>query len=119
MGPTISKPSPVSNEDTDETSVSDNITEMIAAAVLATPGVHDLYNGAVGQVATYLPGRRISGIRAIDGGYEVHIVLAWRHPVSTTAEAVRTAVHRVAPGRVDVTIEDVALRPVPQLEAAP
>lgn len=82
--------------------------DQIAAVVLATPGVHDLHAGGAGQVATYLPGRRVTGIRAIDGGYDVHVVLAWGFPVFATAEAVRAAVQVIAPGLVDVTVEDVA-----------
>ncbi|MDQ2850140.1 hypothetical protein V3G39_01535 [Dermatophilaceae bacterium Sec6.4] len=98
--------------------------EIIAHAVLATPGVHDLHAGAVGQVATYLPGRRVNGIRArpdkhdADGGYDIHIVLAWGAAALTTADAVRASVQAVAPGRVDVTIEDVAPKSTPRLETS-
>ncbi|UIJ35606.1 Asp23/Gls24 family envelope stress response protein [Allobranchiibius sp. GilTou73] len=81
---------------------------MIAAAVLATPGVHGLHAGAGGEIATYLPGRRVSGVRQLENGYDVHVVLAWGYPVMGTAEAVRAAVQQVVPGRVDVTIADVA-----------
>lgn len=95
-----------------------DVTDSIATAVLAVPGVHDLHAGAVGQVATYLPGRRVSGIRAIDDGYDVHIVLAWGHPVSATADAVRAVVQQIRPGPVDVTIEDVAVQPAPELASS-
>ncbi|WP_307864609.1 hypothetical protein [Allobranchiibius sp. CTAmp26] len=84
------------------------IADVITDAVLATPGVHGLHAGAFGEVATYLPGRRVAGVRTLNDGYDVHIVLAWGATAMTTAQAVRTAVQRVAPGRVDVTIEDVA-----------
>lgn len=82
--------------------------DLIATAVLATPGVHALHAGGVGEIATYLPGRRVAGIRTTENGYDVHVVLAWGHPVMSTADAVRAAVQSVAPGRVDVTVEDVA-----------
>ncbi|MEO8850811.1 MAG: hypothetical protein ABI360_03675 [Allobranchiibius sp.] len=95
-----------------------DVTDSIATAILAIPGVHDLHAGTAGQFATYLPGRRVNGVRAIDGGYDVHIVLAWGHPVSATADAVRAVVQQINPGRVDVTIEDVARKSVARLEAA-
>ncbi len=85
------------------------LVDQIASVVLAIPGVHDLHAGGAGQVATYLPGRRVNGIRAIDGGFIVHVVLAWGFSVFATAEAVRAAVQVIAPGRVDVTVEDVAV----------
>ena len=85
------------------------VTDVIAQAVLATPGVERLHAGAFGEVATYLPGRRVAGVRTLEDGYDIHVVLAWGHPVMGTAEAVRAAVQRIAPGRVDVTVEDVAI----------
>ncbi len=100
----------VSSNNLAGSTVQPQLVDQIAAVVLATAGVHDLHAGGAGQVATYLPGRRVSGIRAIDGGYDVHVVLAWGFPVSATAEAVRVAVQALAPGRVDVTIEDVAVQ---------
>ena len=84
------------------------IEDIIAQTVLATPGVAALHAGAFGEVATYLPGRRVAGVRTLDNGYDIHVVTAWGYPVTATAEAVRQAVQRVASGRVDVTIEDVA-----------
>jgi len=95
-----------------------DVTDSIANAVLAIPGVHDLHAGGAGQVATYLPGRRVDGIRAIDGGYDVHIVLSWGHQVSATADAVRAVVQQFNAGRVDVTVEDVAPKSAPQLETS-
>lgn len=96
----------------DGTTVQPELVDQIAAVVLATPGVHDLHPGGTGGVATYLPGRRVTGIRAIDRGYGVHVVLAWGFPVLATADAVRAAVAAIAPGRVDVTVEDVAVQHV-------
>ena len=84
------------------------IADVIAQTVLATPGVQALHAGAFGEVATYLPGRRVAGVRTTNGGYDVHVVTTWGSSVMATAEAVRQAVQRVAPGRVDVTVEDVA-----------
>lgn len=116
-------PSPVSSSSALTAGSSDE-AEIIARAVLATPGVHDLHAGVVGQVATYLPGRRVNGIRArpdkhdAGGGYDIHIVLAWGAAALATADAVRASVQAVAPGHVDVTIEDVAPKSTPRRETS-
>ena len=41
-----------------------DLSETVAAAVLAVPGVAGLHGGAFGDVATYLPGARIAGASA-------------------------------------------------------
>ena len=89
------------------------IEDIIAQTVLATPGVHALHAGTFGEVATYLPGRRVAGVRASDDGYDIHVVTVWGSSVMVTAQAVRQAVQQVAPGRVDVTVEDVAAPDAP------
>ena len=98
----------MSSEPVGHTPGSSLIVDVIAQTVLATPGVQALHSGSFGEVATYLPGRRVAGVRTLDDGYDIHVVTAWGHPVMATADAVRHAVQRVAPGRVDVTVEDVA-----------
>ena len=82
--------------------------EAVATAALAVPGVNALHAGVLGEVATYLPGRRINGVRLRDDSCEVHIVLDWGSPVVSTADAVRVAVETLVSGPVDVTVEDVA-----------
>ena len=82
--------------------------EAVAAAALAVPGVNALHAGVLGEVATYLPGRRVNGVRLRDDSCEVHIVLDWGSPVVATADDVRTAVEALVDGPVDVTVEDVA-----------
>ncbi len=39
----------------------DALVDRVAAAALSVPGVHDLHGGVLGEVATYLPGRRVGG----------------------------------------------------------
>ncbi|MDF9714753.1 hypothetical protein KK617_01180 [Nocardioides sp. ChNu-99] len=82
--------------------------DLVARAVRSVPGVHDLHGGVLGEVATYLPGRRVAGIRLREPGADVHVVLAWAAPLTATTEAVRAAVRPLAGGPVDVTVEDVA-----------
>lgn len=91
-------------------------SDAVAAAVLAVPGVADLHSGTYGEVATYLAGRRVNGVRLRpDGSAEVHVVLLFGVPVLGTADLVRRAVQAVRAGPVDVSVQDVvAARTAPQ-----
>lgn len=84
------------------------VADRVARAVLAVPGVHDLHGGVLGEVATYLPGRRVTGVRLRDHDTQVHLVLAWGAPVTATTEAVRARVAEIVPGTVHVAVEDIA-----------
>ena len=95
--------------------VADLIADTVAAVVRACPAVAGLHSGRYGEVATYLPGRAVHGVRVIDGNVDVHVV--GRYPASITeiADQVRTAVATVVAGRpVSVTVEDLAA-PEPRL----
>jgi uncharacterized alkaline shock family protein YloU len=83
------------------------LVDAIAAAATAVEGVADLHGGIFGEAATYLPGRRVAGIRVDEQGTEVHVVLLFGYPVRRTAEAVRDAVAPLVSGPVHVTVEDV------------
>ena len=83
--------------------------DAIATAVLACPEVAGLSGGLVGEVATYLPGRRVTGVRMAPPGVEVSVVGRYGPTVAEIAAAVRDAVRRVAGSRpVDVVIADLA-----------
>lgn len=83
------------------------IADLVAAAALAVDGVADLHTGTFGEVATYLPGRRVGGVRIAADVTEVHLVLRWGAPVLATADAVRIAVQPLVGTRVDVAVQDV------------
>ncbi|MGJ9411781.1 hypothetical protein ACHAAC_03645 [Aeromicrobium sp. CF4.19] len=85
-----------------------DLADRIAASVLAIDGVDGLHGGALGEVATYLPGRRVAGIRSDADGTEVHVVLRWGAPLLPTGDEVRRAVEPLVDGPVHVIIEDVA-----------
>ena len=76
-------------------------------AVLAVPGVADLHGGRFGEAATYLPGRRVAGIRRLDDATEVHVTLLLGSPVREVADAVRRVVAELAGPPVHVTVEDI------------
>ncbi|EME21169.1 Asp23/Gls24 family envelope stress response protein [Rhodococcus triatomae] len=92
----------------DQPGTSDTEADLIAARVLAVPGVAGLHGGTFGEVATYLPGRRVLGIRLTDPGCAIHIVVAYPHNVVDVADAVHHAVTPLAGGPVIVTVEDVS-----------
>jgi hypothetical protein len=59
-------------------------------------------------VATYLPGRRVDGVRLADGRILVAVVARYPVPVTQVAAEIRTAVADIAVGRpVDVHVTDV------------
>lgn len=89
--------------------------DRVAAVVRAVPGVADLHPGMFGEVGTYLPGRRIPGVRITDAGADVHVTVYFDTAVRDVAAQVRSAVNAVIGGAVNVTVEDViprASRPV-------
>ncbi len=104
-----------------------SLADRVAAAVLGVTGVHALHAGVLGEVATYLPGRRVPGIRlreAMSGASgasaptEVHVVLDWDSPALATADAVRARLEGLVRGPVHVVVEDVT-DPDPALASVP
>ena len=85
--------------------------ERIAAAVRGCPGVAGLSAGQFGEVASYLPGRRVNGVRITEDGVETHVVLWYGIPVDEAVVQIRSAVRAVAPeaAAVDVVVADLAL----------
>lgn len=83
--------------------------DTIARAILDCPDVA----GLSGEVATYLPGRRVDGVAVRGDGdpmIEVHVVGRWGPPVTRIAEQVRRAVYAIAPDvPLDVVIDDLDL----------
>jgi hypothetical protein len=82
--------------------------DTVAGIAVGVPGVHSLHPGMFGEVATYLPGRRVAGVRITDNTIDVHVVVDADAKVRQTAAAVRRAVADVYPAHsVDVTVEDI------------
>jgi hypothetical protein len=81
--------------------------DRIATAVQAGPHVAGLHSGRFGEIATYLPGRRVPGVRVRPD--EITIGVTGRYPATATeiGDEVRAAVGPV--GRpVNVRIGDIA-----------
>jgi len=84
-----------------------DLADRVAAAALAVRGVTGLHGGMFGETATYLPGRRVPGVRLTEDVTDIHLSLTYGAPVFATAQQVRTAVAALVPGPVNVTVEDV------------
>ncbi|SDP54852.1 hypothetical protein SAMN04487905_105148 [Actinopolyspora xinjiangensis] len=89
----------------------EHLAERIAAAVLEHPCVARLDGGEHGTVATYLPGRRVTGVRTgadTEGPTEVCVVLLPRRPLPDLVAEIRERVREVTgEARTDVTVADV------------
>lgn len=83
--------------------------DAVAAAACSCAAVDGLCSGAWGGVVTYLPGRRVAGVRVASGHVVVSVRVKWGFPVADLARQVRAAVAPlVAPRRVDLVVADLA-----------
>lgn len=84
--------------------------DLIAAAIRDCPLVAGLHAGWFGEVGTYLPGRRVVGVRIRSTAVEVHVIGRYPATMSEIASQVRLAVAPHAERRpIDVVIEDVTI----------
>lgn len=84
--------------------------DLIAAAVRGCPAVAGLHGGRFGQSTTYLPGRRVIGVRIAPAEIVVGVVGRYPITVAETAAQIRTVVYALAPGiPVSVTVEDLLM----------
>lgn len=84
--------------------------DAIAAAVRACGTVVDLSGGLAGEAATYLPGRRVTGVRIDDRTVTVHVVARYGPSIAEIGAEVSRAVAPLAAGRqVAVAVEDLAM----------
>ena len=82
--------------------------DAVVRAVLACPDVAAMSEGALAEAASYLPGRRVPGVRAGEDGLAVHIVARWGRPLPDVGETVRAAVAPLAAGLpVTVYVDDI------------
>lgn len=81
--------------------------DAVAAAVTSVPGVGGLHGGSFGEVATYLPGRRVPGVRLTDEIAEIHVAVVMGSSIRDVADAVVAAVTPLVSTPVQVVVEDV------------
>lgn len=87
--------------------------DAVAAAVRACPAVDDLHVDPLrGGVTTYLPGRRIEGLRIGETAITVAVRGRWGVPVVEVAQQIRRAVSPLGHGRrIDVVLTDLTAAP--------
>lgn len=86
------------------------LADAIAAAAASCPAVASLSGGGLLRVATYLPGRRVDGVRIEPGRVLVAVVAVQGIPIIAIADQVRRAVGPlVGKQPVDVHVADVQL----------
>ena len=84
------------------------LADLIAATVLGCRDVAGLTQNPGAPVATYLPGRTVSGVAVRPAEVEVCVVARYGQPLAKVADRVRAAVEPLVPGRVvDVVIGDI------------
>lgn len=94
------------------------VERLVHDAVEAVPGVARLSGGRLAELATYLPGERIPGVRVADDVMHVHVVLHAAGDLRVVADRVHDAVRQalaaggaVPAPAVHVHVEDVELEP--------
>ncbi len=86
--------------------------DAVARAVRQCPSVARLTAGRGVEAVAYLPGRRVEGIRVVDGHLEVHVVAQFGPSMPKVAEEVRLALRSVVgDAPVSVVIQDLELEP--------
>ncbi len=81
--------------------------DRVAEAALAVPGVVGLHAGSFGEVGTYLPGRRVAGVRLGATSTEVHVSVRMGARIPEVAAAIVGAVGPLVGTPVEVVVEDV------------
>jgi hypothetical protein len=86
------------------------LADRIAGAVTGCAVVAGLTGAPGGPVATYLPGRTVSGVAVRAGEVEVCVTARYGLPLLEVAAQVRRAVAPLVPDQVvDVVIGDIAV----------
>jgi hypothetical protein len=92
------------------------IADAIVSAVRRCPAVAGLHGGGLVHVATYLPGRRVDGVRVGEDDVQISVVAAHGIPLLALTDQVRSAVAPLAGSRrIDVHVADLQLPEEQQL----
>ncbi len=82
--------------------------DLVVASVMLVPGVVDMHSGMYGEVATYLPGRRVNGVQIHADATQVHVVLRYGVDIARVAEEIKLVVQPLVGTPVDVTVQELA-----------
>jgi hypothetical protein len=82
--------------------------DALVAVVCSCHFVSDLAEGGPGSAATYLPGRRVTGIAVDDTRVRIQVRSCWGAPAHVVVEEIRAAARSLVGDRIiDVIIADV------------
>ena len=82
--------------------------DAVAEAVRACKGVAGLDSGKFGEVASYLPGRKVPGVVIFGGRVRVQVRSRWGIPAPHLAAMITAVLYPLTRGRpVDVVIGDI------------
>jgi hypothetical protein len=82
--------------------------DAVAAAVRSCAGVSALDGGQNGEIATYLPGRKVAGVQVSGGRVRVQIRSRWGVPVTELAALITVVLAPLTGSRpVDILIADI------------
>jgi hypothetical protein len=85
------------------------LADRIATTVTGCPDIAGLTQNPGVPVATYLPGRTVSGVAVRPAEVEICVVARYGPPLAQVVAEVRQAVEPLVPGRVvEVMIGDIA-----------
>jgi hypothetical protein len=91
--------------------------DAVAAAVLGCAGVAGLHGGQFGEVASYLPGRKVTGVVVSGGRVTVQIRSRWGVRLPDLVALITTVLMPLTgPRPVDVVIADIDDPPDPWLQ---
>lgn len=94
--------------------------DAVAAAVLACPAVSGLYGGPGDVVASYLPGRRVTGVEVVDAQPHVYVRSRWAVPAAELLRQVSAALLPVlGPRHFEVVVADIDDPDAPALATSP
>jgi hypothetical protein len=86
--------------------------ERIAGVTAACPLVAGLNGGPLGGVATYLPRRRVTGVRVGPAGVDVHVTARYPATIREVDTQLRAALAPHLGGLpLAITVEDYAVEP--------
>lgn len=87
--------------------------EQVRDRALQVAGVVDLAAGLAGEIATYLPGRQVPGVRLREpDSVEVHVVVGPSIPLPTVAAELTRALHELGFIHIDIHIDDLREGPI-------
>lgn len=107
MSPEPESPTPTPTPSSGPDGRSEGLADRVRDRALSVAGVVDLAAGLAGEIATYLPGRQVPGVRLHPDRAEVHVVVDTSTPLPVVAAELMRVVRELGFDRVDVHIDDL------------